>query len=131
MFTRSYRPCPIIFLSQNGAVVLSKMEQVTQANAASAEESAAASEELNAQAMQMQVMVSELVSLVEGSSRSNSSGQTSHRVAGTTARQTQALSSTDHSFHKIATGTKSASQKKQAVEQHIPLGESEGEFKEF
>jgi methyl-accepting chemotaxis protein len=43
-----------------------QMDQVTQSNAASAEESAAAAEELNAQAVTMKESVAELMQLVEG-----------------------------------------------------------------
>ena len=43
------------------------MDKVTQSNAASAEESAAASEQLSAQAREMLDLVGELVKLVEGS----------------------------------------------------------------
>ena len=45
-----------------------EMEKVVQQNAANAEESASASEEMNAQANQMKMVVGELVSLVEGGS---------------------------------------------------------------
>jgi len=45
---------------------VSQMDKVTQTNAANAEESSAAAEELAAQAMRLKEMVGELVSLVEG-----------------------------------------------------------------
>jgi methyl-accepting chemotaxis protein len=45
---------------------VSQMDQVTQSNASSSEESASAAEELNAQAVEMQNMVSELVAMIEG-----------------------------------------------------------------
>jgi hypothetical protein len=47
-----------------------QMDKVTQSNAASAEESAAAAEELNAQAAAMKESVSELLQLVGGNSQS-------------------------------------------------------------
>ncbi|MCP4118098.1 MAG: chemotaxis protein [Desulfobacteraceae bacterium] len=47
-------------------IAVTEMDKVTQQNAANAEESASASEELNAQADQMQIMVEELVGLVGG-----------------------------------------------------------------
>ncbi len=46
-----------------------QMEKVTQSNAANAEEGAAASEELNAQAESMKEAVSDLVRLVDGTER--------------------------------------------------------------
>ena len=46
---------------------VSQMDKVTQQNAANAEESASASEEMNAQAAQMKEMVQELVKLVGAS----------------------------------------------------------------
>lgn len=51
---------------------VSQMDKVTQGNAANAEESASASEELNAQASSLNNMVEDLVALVRGS---NGSGQ--------------------------------------------------------
>lgn len=55
---------------------VSQMDQVTQQNAANAEESASASEELNAQATQMKGMVDELVIIVGGTNRRKGSGTT-------------------------------------------------------
>ncbi|MBN2126524.1 MAG: hypothetical protein JW821_19640 [Deltaproteobacteria bacterium] len=48
---------------------IAQMEKVTQLNAANAEESSSASEEMNAQAEQMEGVVDELVNLVGGASR--------------------------------------------------------------
>jgi methyl-accepting chemotaxis protein len=48
-------------------IAVSQMDKVTQGNAANAEESASASEELNAQAASLNDMVEDLVSLVRGS----------------------------------------------------------------
>ena len=48
---------------------VTQMDQVTQQNAANAEESASASEEMNAQAGQMKAIVGELVALVGGDAR--------------------------------------------------------------
>jgi methyl-accepting chemotaxis protein len=47
-------------------IAVGQMDKVTQSNAASAEESAAASEELNAQAVAMRESVAELLQLVGG-----------------------------------------------------------------
>ncbi len=49
-------------------VAVGQMDKVTQSNAANAEESASASEELSAQAEQMKTMVGELIALVNGAS---------------------------------------------------------------
>jgi len=49
---------------------VSQMDEVTQANAAGAEESASASEELSAQAREMEILVEDLSALVGGGSRS-------------------------------------------------------------
>jgi methyl-accepting chemotaxis protein len=58
---------------------VAQMDQVTQQNAANAEESASASEELSGQAQNLNAMVAELVALV-GSSRVQESGN-AHRAA--------------------------------------------------
>jgi len=50
---------------------VTQLDQVTQGNAANAEESASAGEELSAQAVELSTMVYNLVSLIEGSSSSN------------------------------------------------------------
>jgi uncharacterized phage infection (PIP) family protein YhgE len=56
-----------------------QMDKVTQANAASAEESAAAAEELNAQAAVMRQAVGELVRLVGGSQQTTGRNSTAWR----------------------------------------------------
>ena len=65
--------CPIPLAQARGIeqinTAVSQMDQVTQANAAGAEESAAAAEELSSQSETMTDMVGELVTLVGGSSR--------------------------------------------------------------
>jgi methyl-accepting chemotaxis protein len=58
---------------------VSQMDKVTQSNAAGAEESAAAAEELSAQAVVLQESVAELLALVDGAK--NNSGQTAARTA--------------------------------------------------
>jgi methyl-accepting chemotaxis protein len=55
-------------------VAVSQMDQVTQNNAANAEESAASSQELNAQAEVLRQSIGELVQLVEGKRQPESSG---------------------------------------------------------
>ncbi len=52
-------------------IAVTEMDKVTQQNAANAEESASASEELNAQAEELKGFVSELMEMVEGSSKAS------------------------------------------------------------
>jgi methyl-accepting chemotaxis protein len=56
------------------ATTVAQMNQVTQANAANAEESASASEELNAQAEQVNNMIEELVAVVGGANGAGNGG---------------------------------------------------------
>ena len=77
---------------------MAQMDKVTQQNAANAEESASASEELSAQAESMNEVVGELVALVGGSTQSTV-GQSSQP-----SRKHQ-LSHSDHVFHNIADST--------------------------
>ncbi len=56
------------------ATAVSQMNQVTQSNAANAEESASASEELHAQAEQVNGMIQELLAIVGGSNGANNGG---------------------------------------------------------
>jgi len=74
---------------------VAQMDKVTQQNAANAEESASASEELSAQAESMNEIVAELSSLVGGSS-----SNAAKTKASPTAKKT--LSSSDKAFHQIA-----------------------------
>lgn len=70
-------------------MALSEMDKVVQQNAANAEESAGASEELNAQAEQMKDMIGELVALIRGNDNgtrnikymANRGGNTESRIA--------------------------------------------------
>jgi len=75
---------------------VAQMDKVTQQNAANAEESASASEELSTQAESLKDVVDQLVTLVEG-------GAGSHKtpVMPEQTRKTR-LSHADHVFHKIA-----------------------------
>ncbi len=61
-------------------VAVSQMDKVTQANAAGAEESASASEELSAQAEAVNGMVGELISLIEGNDGATHTGNTRKKV---------------------------------------------------
>jgi len=63
---------------------VNEMDSVTQRNAANAEESASAAEEMNAQAETMKSMVAELVTIIGGSNKTNSSENAfSHRKTKT------------------------------------------------
>jgi len=75
---------------------VAQMDKVTQQNAANAEESASASEELSAQAEQMNQAVQELVALVGGATGHTRSTQTKTAVGG------RGLKATDTAFHQIA-----------------------------
>ncbi len=109
---------------------MAQLDKVTQQNAANAEESASASEELSAQAEQMNEVVGELVTLVGGSAttgQSKSSGgggrhhldikvdhsaaQKAHQALNKTKQH--GFSKSDQAFHKIADG-----QKQQQWQQH-------------
>ena len=117
---------------------IAEMDKVTQSNAANAEESASASEELSAQARELNDMVYTLVSIVEGSKATHN--RTSPATApgagqGRTADRT--LSQTDQQLHKAwadKSVSKSASKAAMAgaaskPQQVIPL--SEDELKQF
>lgn len=60
---------------------MGEMDKVTQSSAANAEESASASEELNAQAEQMQTVVNELLQLVGGKTMDHSNVKTKKLIA--------------------------------------------------
>ncbi len=91
---------------------MAQMDKVTQQNAGNAEESASASEELSAQAEQMNQIVDELAALVGGSaSRETTTRSTTGH--STTAQKTHellsknhGLSTSDNAFHQIANGSK-------------------------
>ncbi len=103
---------------------VSQMDKVTQQNAANAEESASASEELSSQAESMNDIVGELIALVGGAT-SKAAGQPTGKPAPRTApKQSKAhpLSPSDKTWHKIAAG--------KTARQAIPLGDGE-DLKEF
>jgi methyl-accepting chemotaxis protein len=119
---------------------VSQMDKVTQQNAANAEESASASEELSAQAESMNDIVSELVSLVRGSSAAthHSGARGQHLGKQSVERGFHKASSSkggsphfgrsDEPFHQIAKASAkdrahAASGAKVAVGRAIPLEE--------
>ncbi len=112
---------------------MDQMDKVTQQNAANAEESASASEELSAQAETMNQIVGELAILVGGSSAETSFQSGSSKPSNTG----RGLSTSDHTFHHIAGGnTKTTSEQpavkasKATTEKAIPLDDNE-DFKDF
>lgn len=60
--------------------VISQVDVITQSNAAKAEESASSSEELSAQAIELRVMVADLVALVEGGQGSQYGSESSQNA---------------------------------------------------
>jgi methyl-accepting chemotaxis protein len=115
-------------------VAVAQMDKVTQSNAANAEESASASEELSAQATTMNEIVNELVALVGGAAKNQTV------VRSTVAKSKsgkKTLSLTDHTFHHIAdskgTAAKSRTPAKASAEKLIPLHDDihNDDLKEF
>ena len=110
---------------------IAQMDKITQQNAANAEESASASEELSAQAEQMDGIVAELATLVGGSAVQRSTGQ---KHQGT---KYHGLSKSDHVFHSIANGTGQKAKTKVTAnakaEKAIPMNENitNDDIKEF
>jgi methyl-accepting chemotaxis protein len=122
-------------------LAIGQMDKVTQSNAASAEESASASEELNALAETMRGSVAELLRLVggnTGSSRVQHSDAPSRSLANLTpfrARKTAAKSTgSGHPWqsggvrHAVAEPVAAAGSQISEQRKAIPL---EGDFKEF
>ncbi len=101
------------------STAVGQMDQVTQTNAANAEESASAAEELSSQAEELTNMVGQLQALVGGAGTANSP------VATTPAgRGSASLSGGDKTWHKIAdAGTTPAARPSGAPEEVIPLNE--------
>ncbi|MBN1508101.1 MAG: hypothetical protein JW955_14715, partial [Sedimentisphaerales bacterium] len=87
-----------------------QMDKVTQQNAANAEESASASEELSAQAESMHDIVAGLVSLVGGASQHKTAAAKPQKPA-----KGRSLSRSDRVLHEIAEGQGPASPKRQST----------------
>jgi methyl-accepting chemotaxis protein len=116
---------------------VAQMDKVTQQNAANAEESASASEELSAQAESMNGVIQELVALVGGhstrpqktghegkkASRSGASNQAWKAHETAMKKKGPGLSASDKIFHKIASKTPSPAARD--PEQVIPLNKDE------
>jgi methyl-accepting chemotaxis protein len=101
---------------------VAQMDKVTQQNAANAEESASASEEMSAQAESMNQIVGDLVGLVEGASGVQDGRRLQHnRPAGK-------LSLNDQAFHQIAKSDPAAEPTSVAVKQEIPFDDDFADF---
>ena len=123
---------------------VSQMDKVTQQNAANAEESASASEELSAQAEHMDSIVKELAVLIDGADSRKHVNIRTHSVSNTGMNRKTSkinkgnsdLSMSNHVFHSIAKGTskkvKGNSVTKSAIHA-IPLEDNsdEEDFGEF
>ncbi len=109
------------FVMMNNGTLLSEMDKVTQKNAAGAEESASASEELSAQAETMNGIVGQLALLVGGSSQNPTTATNAH----VQSNKQRGLSREDQVFHGIAGGVKQTHQTRAATgdraETMIPL----------
>jgi len=125
---------------------VAQMDKVTQQNAANAEESASASEELSAQAESMKDVVSQLVALVGGAdsqkARSERASmdahrdhpQIEHKFHSTTkpGSSTRAFGRSDEVLHKIASRPgKSQHTAAKSTNKSIPLDPSEEDLSEF
>jgi methyl-accepting chemotaxis protein len=111
---------------------MAQMDKVTQQNAANAEEAASASEELSAQADQMNDIVGQLAALVGGNTSKTSTGKTTEPKS----QKQHLLGKSDQVFHHVANGptrrveTKVAASA--AAEKAIPLDDDgSDDFKEF
>jgi len=106
---------------------VAQMDKVTQQNAANAEESASASEELSAQAEQMNQIVRDLTALVGGSKTENRQAAVAHKT------EQNRLTTFDHKIHNISTSTskkKSQVVSKSKVAKTIPFNDDD-ELKDF
>jgi len=109
---------------------VSQMDKVTQSNAASAEESASAAEELNAQALTLKGVVADLQRLVggrNGSSAPASPAAKQQKIAVKSVIKPTVVRASSHSEPK-ATASTSARDTQPAAAVTIPM---EGDFKDF
>jgi len=101
---------------------IAQMDKVTQQNAANAEESASASEELSSQAESMNDIVGELIALAGGANKGATSKTSRQRT------KNRPLSHPDHMYHHIAEGTSRKSPAPAvtpAAESMIPLADDD------
>ena len=99
---------------------VSQMDKVTQQNAANAEESASASEELSSQAESMNTIVAELIALVGGAS-----GRKATTGRALRPKRSEKLSQSDRLYHDIASRPETPASRvsRTECEQAIPLGD--------
>ena len=103
---------------------VAQMDKVTQQNAANAEESASASEELSAQAASMKEVVSALTALVGGSAGTSEKGHSARQVPGSKPR---IFRKSDEMYHCISGD---APQMARSPEHVLPLDDNTG-FEQF
>ncbi len=104
-------------------IAITEMDKVVQQNAANAEESASASEEMNAQAEQLKDYVGDLVQLVEGVRKDSGAATGHHRPVKTVGHSSKMLGNAGKK--KLA-----GPDKEVRPEQVIPFDEDD-EFKDF
>jgi len=107
-------------------IAVTDMDKVVQQNAANAEESASASEEMNAQAEQMKVMVGNLVSIIDGSNNDGNVTKTSSHQIVQTAAHTGYQTATRKAEGKALVVHKA---KEVTPDEVIPM--DDGDFKDF
>ena len=114
---------------------VAQMDKVTQQNAANAEESASASEELTAQAHSLNTMIGQLVALVGGAGSKKGRGRPTEGDAQPKARSGRRFGRSDETFHQIAQGHDSEKKlhaaQRQTAANSIPLDDDEGGFEDF
>jgi methyl-accepting chemotaxis protein len=119
---------------------VAQMDKVTQQNAANAEESASASEELTSQAKAMNDMVDQLAALVGGHCRQPRKEEhnkttrrhpkavpdSSNEAQARTSVRPKAFGQSDEAFHQIAKADKKAAKPaRRPVKREIPLDDGE------
>ena len=104
-------------------LAVNQMDQVTQGNAAAAEESASASQQLSAMSVNMNDMVDELVTVIHGSS-----GNTVVKQAGFDRKPVAGELTTPPASRPIKSIKNARSPKPSEI---IPLGEGEDGFQDF
>ena len=101
---------------------IAQMDKVTQQNAANAEESASASEELSSQAESMNDIVADLVALAGGATKGKA-------ASSRTRTKTRTFSRSDQMYHRIAEGPRQevrhAVASSSTAENAIPLGDDD------
>jgi len=125
---------------ENVNIAIAQMDKVTQSNAANAEESASASEEMNAQAEQMKGIVNELNILVSGSGTQVASRQyevsreekgAGTRVVGAGVKKAIAAPARKAPARKAKKREVTAQGKKEVKPDEVIPMEDEGDFKDF